>query len=239
VGVRLFEFDNSIRVPKKWLTKHQVRRYNSNSLGRLHEPEEEKLFLDALASLPKGAAFLNLGAAWGYYSILAKKTRPDLDVFAVEAHPKMCSRIYEASAINGVAGISVINSAVVGCSELEGGPMKIKFGYGASIIGENVDGKGDFASVGLVDLGRLLEIVPNSEVMVTMDIQGSEEGVCRDLSERLGGRVSTLIVGTHGGHVHEICKEFILDSGFVIEFEDGSPLEQPDGILYATRNSLP
>ena len=135
--VRLFRFDNSIAVPRKWLTPHQIKRYKSSTLGILHEPEEEGHFLEALGSLSERGAYLNIGAAWGYYSLLAKKTRPDLDVFAVEAHPKMCSRIFEGSMINGVNGISVFNSAVVGKDGLNDGPMKIKFGYGASVKSAN------------------------------------------------------------------------------------------------------
>ena len=130
--VRLFRFDNSIAVPRKWLTRHQIKRYKGSTLGILHEPEEEGHFLEALGSLSEGGAYLNIGAAWGYYSLLAKKTRPDLDVFAVEAHPKMCSRIFEGSMINGVNGISVFNSAVVGKDGLNDGPMKIKFGHNGS-----------------------------------------------------------------------------------------------------------
>jgi len=236
--VRLFTFDNSIRVPNRWLSREQRRRYKSNSLGILHEPEEEGLFLDALASLPTGAAYVNIGAAWGYYSLLAKKTRPDLEVFAIEAHPRMCSMIYEASMINQIVGISVINSAVVGQNELDGGGMRIKFGYGASVSPEDSVERHASIRVGLIDLAGILESIPNSTIMVSMDVQGSEEGICRDLANEpeMGNRISKIIVGTHGTDRHDLCKGMLEKSGFSIEVDDPAPVEQPDGIILATRD---
>ena len=168
--MRIFRFDNSIIVPRKWLSRAQIKRYKSNTLGILHEPEEEGYFLKALDSLAESAAYINIGAAWGYYSLLAKKRRPEIDVFAVEAHPKMCSRIMEGSMINGVTGISVFNSAVVGKDGLDDGPMNIKFGYGASVRSVNSTDDADSMVVKLVDMASILESVPNSEILVTMDL---------------------------------------------------------------------
>lgn len=235
--MRLFRFDNSIAVPRKWLTRHQRKRYTSNTLGILHEPEEEGHFLEALGSMPRGSAYLNIGAAWGYYSLLAKKNRPDLDVHAVEAHPKMCSRIFEGSSINGVSGISVSNYAVVGREGLNDGPMKIKFGYGASVKPVGSEDDDDLFTVNLVDLAELLRCIPNSDLLVSMDVQGSEQGICRDLASdpSMGARISAIIVGTHGADIHERCKGFLVEAGFSIIFDEPAPLEQPDGILMASR----
>ena len=237
MSVRIFRFDNSIAVPRKWLTRHQIKRYKSNTLGILHEPEEEGHFLEALGTLTESGAYINIGAAWGYYSLLAKKTRPEIDVFAVEAHPKMCSRIMEGSMINGVTGISVLNSAVVGKDGLNDGPMKIKFGYGASVRSANSPDEEDSMVVKLVDLTRLLESVPNSELLVSMDVQGAEEGICRDLASdpSIGERISSIIVGTHGADIHESCKASLVEAGFSITLDDTAPLEQPDGIILASR----
>ena len=237
MAVRIFRFDNSIAVPRKWLTRHQIKRYKSNTLGILHEPEEEGHFLEALRTLTESGAYINIGAAWGYYSLLAKKTRPEIDVFAVEAHPKMCSRIMEGSMINGVTGISVFNSAVVGKAGLDDGPMKIKFGYGASVRSANSSDEADSMVVKLVDLTRLLESVPNSELLVSMDVQGAEEGICRDLASdpSIGERISSIIVGTHGADIHESCKASLVEAGFSITLDDTAPLEQPDGIILASR----
>ena len=237
MSVRIFRFDNSIAVPRKWLTRHQIKRYKSNTLGILHEPEEEGHFLEALDSLTESGAYINIGAAWGYYSLLAKKTRPEIDVFAVEAHPKMCSRIMEGSMINGVTGISVFNSVVVGKAGLDDGPMKIKFGYGASVRSANSPVEEDSMVVKLVDLTRLLESVPNSELLVSMDVQGAEEGICRDLASdpSIGERISSIIVGTHGADIHESCKASLVEAGFSITLDDTAPLEQPDGIILASR----
>ena len=237
MAVRIFRFDNSIVVPRKWLTRHQIKRYKSNTLGILHEPEEEGHFLKALGSLAESGAYVNIGAAWGYYSLLAKKTRPEIDVFAVEAHPKMCSRIMEGSLINGVTGISVFNSAVVGSDGLNDGPMKIKFGYGASVRSANSPDEADSMVVKLVDIHRLLESVPNSELLVSMDVQGAEAGICEDLAANpsISERISSIIVGTHGDDIHESCRENLEEAGFSITLDEPAPMEQPDGIILASR----
>tara|TARA_B100000902_G_scaffold56541_1_gene63326 strand:- start:311 stop:1021 length:711 start_codon:yes stop_codon:yes gene_type:complete len=235
--VRIFRFDNSIIVPRRWISRRQLKRYKSNTLGILHEPEEEGPFLKALDSLTDSGAYINIGAAWGYYSLLAKKTRPEIDVFAVEAHPKMCSRIMEGSMINGVTGISVFNSAVVGKDGLSDGPMKIKFGFGASVKSVNSPDEADSMVVKLVDMARILESVPNSELMVSMDVQGSEEGICQDIAAEpvIFERISTIIVGTHGAEIHESCKASLVEAGFSIILDEKAPLEQPDGIILASR----
>tara|TARA_E500000331_G_scaffold92240_1_gene88320 strand:+ start:357 stop:1073 length:717 start_codon:yes stop_codon:yes gene_type:complete len=237
LAVRIFRFDNSIAVPRKWLTRHQIKRYKSNTLGILHEPEEEGYFLKSLNSLKESGAYVNIGAAWGYYSLLSKKTRPEIDVFAVEAHPKMCSRIMEGSMINGVTGISVLNSAVVGGEGLNDGPMKIKFGYGASVVSANSPDDADSMAVKLVDITRLLESVPNSDLLVSMDVQGSEAGICKDLAAdpSIGERISSIIVGTHGDDIHEMCRECLVEAGFSITLDEPAPKEQPDGIILASR----
>ena len=237
MAVRIFRFDNSIIVPRKWLSRAQIKRYKSNTLGILHEPEEEGYFLKALDSLAESGAYINIGAAWGYYSLLAKKRRPEIDVFAVEAHPKMCSRIMEGSMINEVTGISVFNSAVVGKDELGDGPMNIKFGYGASVRSVNSTDDADSMLVKLVDMASILESVPNSEILVTMDVQGSEEGICRDLAadRSISERISSIIVGTHGAEIHESCKASLAEAGFSITLDEKDPLEQPDGIILASR----
>ena len=138
--------------------------------------------------------------------------------------------------INGVNVISVFNSAVVGKDGLNDGPMKIKSGYGASVRYANSAEDGDSMIVKLVDMGGLLQSVPNSDLLVSMDVQGSEEGICRDLATdpSMGARISTIIVGTHGADIHESCKGFLAEAGFSIILDEPAPLEQPDGIIVAS-----
>ena len=149
----------------------------------------------------------------------------------------MCSRIMEGSLINGVTGISVFNSAVVGSDGLNDGPMKIKFGYGASVRSANSPDEADSMVVKLVDIHRLLESVSNSELLVSMDVQGAEAGICEDLAANpsISERISSIIVGTHGDDIHESCRENLEEAGFSITLDEPAPMEQPDGIILASR----
>ena len=70
-----------------------------------------------------------------------------------------------------------------------------------------------------------------------MDVQGAEEGICRDLASdpSIGERISSIIVGTDGADIHESCKASLVEAGFSITLDDTAPLEQPDGIILASR----
>jgi len=79
--LKIHTFDNDIKVYDHHLLPAQRERYQKINL---HEPEEESVFLDVVGKLAQGAAFINIGAAIGYYAILAKRRRPDLVVHAYE-----------------------------------------------------------------------------------------------------------------------------------------------------------
>ena len=78
---KIHQFDNSIRVYDDQLMPAQRQRYK---IRNVHEADEEDLFIQIISSLPENGCFVNIGAAIGYYAILAKKLSPQLCVHAVE-----------------------------------------------------------------------------------------------------------------------------------------------------------
>ena len=77
-----FEFDNGVRINRSHIIKVQASRYAENELV-LHEPFEEEWFSALIFSAVKGSVFLDVGAAAGYYCLLALRLRPQLAVVAV------------------------------------------------------------------------------------------------------------------------------------------------------------
>lgn len=228
----LFRFDNGIVVPRAFLLPEQMARYQSNVAGVYHEPVEERLFGEALCGLGAGSCYLNVGAAWGYYAILARKTVPALRVHAVEAHPQMCSLLFAAAHENGVNGITVVNAAVVGHASVHE-PLYLEFGYGAAVRADNETAQGQ--RVAATDLPALVEALPGYDrLFVSMDIQGKEADVLADLALIDPSRQpATILVGTHGAERHEQSRDVLRAQGYAIAHDDPAPVGQPDGILLA------
>jgi len=91
-------FDNGVALHHGHLHQSQTRRYSSKPV-RLHEPMEELWFQLLVFDAVPGDMFLNLGAAAGYYSILALRLRPRMRVIAVNPHPKFQVMLRQNAAI--------------------------------------------------------------------------------------------------------------------------------------------
>ena len=74
-------FDNGVRVYEDQLLEEQRARYRKRNV---HEAEEEEIFVDLIRRLPPDGCFVDVGAAIGYYLILARKLSPRLTIHGVE-----------------------------------------------------------------------------------------------------------------------------------------------------------
>ena len=97
---RPFTFDNGVTIARPHAS--QLRRYESGGL-RLHEPEEERWFVDLLFEATAGSVLVNIGAAAGYYALLALRYRPPLAVVALNPHPAFQAELRENAAAANVA----------------------------------------------------------------------------------------------------------------------------------------
>ncbi|MCB0644708.1 MAG: FkbM family methyltransferase, partial [Phaeodactylibacter sp.] len=97
----IHQFDNGIRVKTEFLLPSQLERYQKINL---HEPEEEVIFLDMLRQLKRpDPIFFDIGAAIGYYAILAKKQLPDVRIWAFEPLPAHLDATRTHWTLNGLA----------------------------------------------------------------------------------------------------------------------------------------
>ena len=74
-------FDNGVRVYDDHLLDEQRERYRKHNV---HESEEENIFVNLIQRIPANGCFLDVGAAIGYYLILARKLAPGITIHAVE-----------------------------------------------------------------------------------------------------------------------------------------------------------
>ena len=82
---QVYEFANGIKVLKKYITPNQLERYTAPDNPNLHEPVEERLLLEQLASCGRrDPLFIDIGAAVGYYAILVKQNLPDARIICVD-----------------------------------------------------------------------------------------------------------------------------------------------------------
>lgn len=85
---------------------HRARKYIN-----LHEPFEESVF-DHVLKNSQVNHFIDLGSAWGYYSILVKKRSPNTNVVGVDPNPDLIKISNSNQKLNNVQGISFIKGKV-------------------------------------------------------------------------------------------------------------------------------
>jgi hypothetical protein len=98
-----FTFDNGVTIAHPH--EAQVRRYRLGTV-KLHEPEEERWFIALLFDATSGSVMLNVGAAAGYYALLALRYRPPIAVVALNPHPAFQREVRENAA---AAGVTVVD----------------------------------------------------------------------------------------------------------------------------------
>lgn len=99
-----FTFDNGVTIAHPH--EAQVRRYRNLDTVKLHEPEEERWFIALLFDATSGSVMLNVGAAAGYYALLALRYRPPIAVVAINPHPAFQREVRENAA---AAGVTVVD----------------------------------------------------------------------------------------------------------------------------------
>jgi FkbM family methyltransferase len=228
-------FENGVMVYDDHLTPVQRERYLHRNV---HEADEEDVFAKLVRSLPPNSCYINIGAAIGYYAILAKKLSPELMVHAVEPLKRHRRYFIENIALNSLT-LSDINIHAVGIAAINGEAIFIDNGFG-SAIGNHSDLNGvESDKVSLIktrNLDNLLTEIPSSVELCQMDVQGHEFEVLQGARVALrDGRVSTFLIGTHGRKIHSDCARLLIENGYQVEFELIDSQLQPDGILVASK----
>jgi FkbM family methyltransferase len=224
-------FDNGVRIHDHHLLDAQRARYRTRNV---HEAVEEDVFLEALAGVPPGGIFLNVGTAVGYYVILAKLKRPDLTIHGVEPLPSQVERFKENLPLNRfcLADFQLHEIAIAAKEEAEA--QLLDDGYGSRLLGPAEPAPGRIARVRTTTLARLCRTIGPRIDLVQMDVQGLELPILDKFfssPERSG--ISTFLVGTHGGMIHASVIDLMKQNGYAVTFECARPPGQPDGIVLA------
>ena len=146
-------FDNGVRVYEDQLWVEQRARYEKRNV---HEAEEEDIFVDLIGRLPPKGCYVDVGAAIGYYLMLARKLAPRLSIHGVEPLERHRRLLRENLALNGLTD-SDFKIHPEGLTSSEGSQAFLDRGYSSKLapVGEkkNVSlsrrWKGFLESIGL------------------------------------------------------------------------------------------
>jgi FkbM family methyltransferase len=246
-------FNNGLRVYRKHLIPAQLKRYQ---VENIHEPEEEEYFIRLLESLPDNGVFFDVGAAIGYYCLLAKKLKPQLRVHAFEPLPLHQKYFAANLQLNGLSaadvvlhkealaahdGRSAIRAHHFGSSLIRQKPVspkKPQITWMVRLFGRKMDStpaEGPI-TVPTATVDGVLQRLGCSVDLAKVDVQGFECEVLEGASASMtDGRIHNWLIGTHSQYLHEQCLDLLKYKKYRVIYEEQQPKEQPDGIVIASR----
>ena len=141
---------------------------------------------DAVFKLPYGSNVIDIGAHIGSYSLMVKKRRPDLNVYAVEPDLENIALLKKNIAENGL-DVTVIPYAISNThSKKVLHHHKFNFGAHTLVIGEVEHYSNEYdggQEVECITLGELFSMINVDKAdFIKMDIQGEEVNIFKQLS---------------------------------------------------------
>ena len=249
-------FDNGVRVYEDQLLDEQRERYRKRNV---HEAEEEEIFVELIRRLPADGCFVDVGAAIGYYLILARQLAPYLTIHGVEPLERHRSFLRENLLLNGLT----IDDFVIhpeGLTSSAGSETFMDRGYSSRLAGggekkkvslstrwkqflESIDlrkPKNVVLTIPTITLDTFVGRLGRPIDLLQMDVQGLEVEVLKGATESMRtGAVKTFLIGTHGWArgltLHEDCSKLLRANGYTIEIDRPDTKDQPDGILVARK----
>jgi FkbM family methyltransferase len=249
-------FDNGVRVFEDLLWPGQRARYEKRNV---HEAEEEDIFIDMIGRLPADGCYVDVGAAIGYYLILARKLAPRLTIHGVEPLERHRRVLNEILVLNGLTESEVVIHPE-GLTSSEGSETFLDRGYSSRLepVGERANlslslrwkrflesiglrrPKNETFTISTITLDTFVRRIGRPIDLLQMDVQGLEVEVLKGATASMrSGAVRAFLIGTHGRAVglnlHEDCRHLLQASGYTIEIDQPDTKEQPDGILVASK----
>lgn len=249
-------FDNGVRVYGDQLLDEQRARYRKRNV---HEAEEEEIFVDLIRRTPADGCYVDVGAAIGYYLILARKLSPRLTIHGVEPLLRHQCFLRENLALNRLTDDDFVVHPE-GLTSFEGSETFVDRGY-SSRFETVVEQKNSSLSgrwkrfletIGLrrrkktkftiptITLDLFVRRIGRTIDLLQMDVQGFELEVLKGGAEAMkNGAIKAFLIGTHGRTrgltLHADCRELLRANGYRIETDLPDTKEQPDGILVASK----
>ena len=166
-------YNNGIKCYRSGIFNTALDRYSK--YVNIHEPLEEVVF-EHIFKNTHVSTFLDVGAAWGYYSLLAKQLSPDTTAIAFDPSMKMCKHIERNRELNSLGEIDIRNSAIPRHVSLKN---VIKEVGAVDLIKIDIQGAGTKAlrSAGS-DVARIRNVI--------LGTHGKEHEDCLDLLQKNG-----------------------------------------------------
>jgi FkbM family methyltransferase len=242
----IYVFDNQVKVYREQLLDLQLNRYQEVNL---HEPVEEAEFTKILQEYPASPfVFVDIGAAIGYYCILAKKIRPDIVIHAFEPLGLHRQYFHENLLLNQMddSKITLYSDAI---SDNNGKATLRHESFGSGLVHQSkrsvlkkiknrlrdlMKSKSSSEIVKTITLDSFAANLGTALHLVKVDVQGFETEVLKGASQILKqGSVKHWIIGTHSAALHESCCRLLLENQYQIIFDEQDLEHQPDGLLVA------
>ena len=247
-------FNNGVRVFDDHLLEEQRERYRKHNV---HEAEEEDIFVDLVRRIPANGCFVDVGAAIGYYLILARKLAPALTIHAVEPLARHRAFLRENAVLNGFSD-NEFTVHLEGLTSSVGSETFMDRGFGSRLPRNEKDRRVSLSTrwkrllerIGLrqakpgsqaltiptITLDLLVRRIGRPVDLLQIDVQGLEVEVLKGGTQSMAaGSVRAFLIGTHSLPIHQECVARLQTSGYAVAVDQPDTKEQPDGIIVARK----
>lgn len=214
----IWKFANGIEFYQDQLIGFQILRYMKENY---HEPEVEKFFTEIIKKYDDGV-FIDVGAAGGYYSFLAKKLQPKIEIHAFNPSPVFQKMMTDNMTLNKISDIHIHKIAI---SDQEGF-CNIEPGWGGKITSQG--------NIPMTTITKFLNELNKDCFLIKIDIQGHELAALEGAKEVLG-RIKNIIMESHTPEIHSKCLGILKSHDFKIDFESFEVVGQPSGLIVAKK----
>ena len=204
--------------------KIKLGSYNGEGLRLLlqqndgvHEPQEERIFMEVLKHLPSKATMIELGAYWSFYSMWFHSSISNPTCFLIEPSLSHLRYGQENFSINGMQGI-----------------------FTHAFVGKNSDESTE-NGVPMICIDDFLQQKNISHVhLLHADIQGSELDMLYGAEKALEqGRIDYLFISTHSNKLHSECINFVESKDYSIFAEHNlNESYSMDGLFVAVSSGI-
>jgi FkbM family methyltransferase len=243
----VYEFDNGVRILKSHLVAAQMFRYQRNPV-KLHEPHEEEWFVSLIFGATKGSIFLDVGAAAGYYCLLALRLRPNMAVVAINPSVYFRNALVQNAALQATSVSVALSGEDTLARPAEGTILQLPVAVAAQSGRITIDSKygsgiqmnksaASHDDVPALTLSQVLAICSRPVHLAMFDVQGEEAHIFA--SDQVGLQLAAhtirrFMVGIHGGApTMHIVRTALIRAGYEVLVERLSAPAQPDGVLIA------
>jgi Methyltransferase FkbM domain len=180
----------------------------------VHEPQEEFSFDSILEFIPRGGVMLELGAFWGFYSMTFLHKVDGGRCFLVEPDK---------------------HALLSGKNNFKLNKLKGKF---FNFFISDISTSGDVPTITVTEFLQRNEISHLS--ILHSDIQGYELKMLVGANAYLKtGKIDYVFISTHSNELHQACKAFLIDAGYLILCDaDLDETYSWDGLIVARYQSV-